>query len=198
LGAAVVTVALLVLGGLLLRPGEPVAGHTPAPADDSVEAGFARDMAVHHQQAVELALLVRDRGAAPAVARLAYDTITTQGAQRGMLLGWLQAWGLSATSARPPMGWMGMSPPSGRDLRAGVLMPGMASRADRTALAAASGRQADARYLRLMIRHHAGGIHMAVAAADAATTPYVAHLAEGMVAAQRAETELMNRLLADL
>ncbi|MDP9479986.1 MAG: DUF305 domain-containing protein, partial [Actinomycetota bacterium] len=30
------------------------------PADDSAEAGFARDMMVHHAQAVEMAEILRD------------------------------------------------------------------------------------------------------------------------------------------
>jgi hypothetical protein len=38
-----------------------------APGDDSLEAGFARDMIVHHDQAVVMALLFRVRTTVPRV-----------------------------------------------------------------------------------------------------------------------------------
>ncbi|MHC5908965.1 DUF305 domain-containing protein, partial [Streptomyces sp. S6] len=38
----------------------------------AVDAGFARDMAVHHQQAVEMSYIVRDRTDDEEVRRLAY------------------------------------------------------------------------------------------------------------------------------
>ncbi|MEU4090080.1 DUF305 domain-containing protein, partial [Streptomyces aureus] len=44
---------------------------TRTPAADSADAGFARDMAVHHQQAVEMSYIVRDRTKDTEVRRLA-------------------------------------------------------------------------------------------------------------------------------
>lgn len=49
---------LLVLGMILGRALAPAA---ETPSTDSAAAGFLRDMQVHHAQAVEMALLVRDR-----------------------------------------------------------------------------------------------------------------------------------------
>ena len=40
------------------------------PTADSADAGFARDMAVHHQQAVEMSYIVRDRTQNAEVRRL--------------------------------------------------------------------------------------------------------------------------------
>ncbi|MEV0962920.1 DUF305 domain-containing protein [Streptomyces sp. NPDC049910] len=83
------------------------AGTPAAPAADSADAGFARDMAVHHQQAVEMSFIVRDRTADEEVRRLAYDIANTQANQRGMLLGWLDLWGLpKVDSGAAPMAWM--------------------------------------------------------------------------------------------
>ncbi|MFJ6630130.1 DUF305 domain-containing protein [Streptomyces sp. NPDC091376] len=80
---------------------------TAVPASDSADAGFARDMAVHHQQAVEMSFIVRDRTQDEEVRRLAYDIANTQANQRGMLLGWLDLWGLpKVESGSEPMGWM--------------------------------------------------------------------------------------------
>ncbi|WP_329036743.1 DUF305 domain-containing protein [Streptomyces sp. NBC_00178] len=78
------------------------------PAADSADAGFARDMAVHHQQAVEMSFIVRDVTADEDVRRLAYDIANTQANQRGMLLGWLDLWELPKTApdGAPPMAWM--------------------------------------------------------------------------------------------
>ncbi|MFF3858017.1 DUF305 domain-containing protein [Streptomyces sp. NPDC002209] len=79
-----------------------------APGLYSADAGFARDMAVHHQQAVEMSFIVRDRTKDEPVRGLAYDIANTQANQRGMLLGWLDLWGLPKVVAdEPPMSWMG-------------------------------------------------------------------------------------------
>ncbi|MFF4247291.1 DUF305 domain-containing protein [Streptomyces sp. NPDC001822] len=78
------------------------------PAADSADAGFARDMAVHHQQAVEMSFIVRDVTDDADVRRLAYDIANTQANQRGMLLGWLDLWALPKTApdGAAPMAWM--------------------------------------------------------------------------------------------
>lgn len=95
------------------------------PAVDSADAGFAQDMAVHHQQAVEMSFVVRDGTRDEDVRRLAYDIAHTQSSQRGMLLGWLDLWGLPKIA--PPgraMAWMGAQeappPPGGTDRMAGM------------------------------------------------------------------------------
>src|SRR6185369_8412709 len=67
-----------------------IAWRAGAPRDDSAEAGFARDMATHHAQAVEMSFVVRDKSVDEALRTLAYDVIVTQSTQRGVFLGWLQ------------------------------------------------------------------------------------------------------------
>jgi uncharacterized protein (DUF305 family) len=146
---------------------------------------------------VEMSLIVLRDGASSQVRTLAYDIANTQATQRGMMLGWLQTWGRTATSSGAAMRWMDMPAPSAADRRAGVLMPGMASRTDMARLAAAHGRQADRLYLRLMIAHHRGGVHMAEAVTAAGTPQTVLRLAQGMVRGQRAEISLMESLLKD-
>jgi uncharacterized protein (DUF305 family) len=51
---------------------------TRPPGDDSAEAGFARDMMVHHAQAVEMAEIVRDKTESDDVRILASDIALTQ------------------------------------------------------------------------------------------------------------------------
>lgn len=159
-----------------------------APVVGSVDAGFAYDMSRHHSQAVELAELATQRTTDPAVRTLARDVALTQQSQVGQMRGWLDAWGLPATTTEEPMAWMGMAGP----------MPGLASVDEVDALTASSGTDADRLFLELLIRHHQGGIEMAAVAADEATEPYVAALAESMVAAQTAEIEAMVAMSENL
>src|ERR1051325_650104 len=76
------------------------------PRGDSAEAGFARDMATHHAQAVEMAFVIRDTSSDESIRTLAYDIIVTQSTQRGVFMGWLQEWGLPQSSTTARMAWM--------------------------------------------------------------------------------------------
>ncbi|MFB6987652.1 DUF305 domain-containing protein [Streptomyces sp. NPDC056304] len=182
------------------------------PAVDSADAGFARDMAVHHQQAVEMSFIVRDRTRDEEARRLAYDIANTQANQRGMLLGWLDLWELpKAAAGQEPMAWMaaggheghGMDGMAGTEgtgtgYRAhdGSLMPGMATRTELDRLRRASGRNAEVLYLQLMTDHHKGGIDMARGCARLCTVKVEKRLAQGMADAQQSELDTMARMLA--
>ncbi|WP_326843303.1 DUF305 domain-containing protein [Streptomyces sp. NBC_01558] len=189
-GAAAVLVAA---GAITYAVADGDDSGTRAPAADSADAGFARDMAVHHQQAVEMSYIVRDRTKNTEVRRLAYDIAQTQANQRGMLLGWLDLWELPKVSADPPMTWMGMGDmASGKD---GSLMPGMATNTEMKRLGTLDGKQAEVFYLQLMTDHHQGGIHMAEGCVDKCTVGVEKRLAQGMVASQQSELDLMADLL---
>ncbi|MEU1486440.1 DUF305 domain-containing protein [Streptomyces sp. NPDC005752] len=194
-GAVVFVVAVGLVLLMVVRPsaasssgsGAPVA----VPAESSADVGFARDMSVHHQQAVEMAFIVRDRTGDEDVRRLAYDIVNTQANQRGMMLGWLESWKRPKSSDRPPMAWMGHAvTPSD-----GSLMPGMATDTQLDRLRAADGRDAEVLFLELMTVHHRAGADMAQAAADAAGSEEIKHLAAGMARAQESEISLMADML---
>ncbi|MEU8096963.1 DUF305 domain-containing protein [Streptomyces rubiginosohelvolus] len=196
-GASVLLVALGLVALMVVRPSAASpsgASSQSAPAEDSVDAGFARDMAIHHQQAVEMSFIVRDRTDDEDVRRLAYDIINTQANQRGMMLGWLEMWGLPKSAAGPPMKWMGHTVTPTDD---GSLMPGMATDAELAALTAAEDEKAEILFLRLMTVHHRAGADMAQAAAGAAKTDAIRNLAEGMVRGQQSEIGLMADMLKD-
>ncbi|WP_454316618.1 DUF305 domain-containing protein [Streptomyces phaeoluteigriseus] len=191
-GVAVAVAGVLVAAGAISYS---VAGDngSEVPSVDSADAGFARDMAVHHQQAVEMSYIVRDRTKDEEVRRLAYDIAQTQANQRGMLIGWLDLWGLPKVSSDEPMAWMDMAGmASGED---GALMPGMATHSEMKKLGALNGKQAEIFYLQLMTDHHQGGVHMAQGCADKCTVGVEKRLARGMVEAQQSEMELMADLL---
>jgi uncharacterized protein (DUF305 family) len=158
------------------------------PEDTSAEAGFARDMTVHHAQAVEMAELIRERTANPTVAMLAMDIALTQQAQIGQMRGWLDVWGLPVTAQQPPMAWMGMDHKGP--------MPGMASRAELSQLAGLNGSAADALFLQLMIEHHQAGVDMAEAVLKRSQRSEVRWLAQAMATSQQSEIAAMRDLLA--
>lgn len=191
------TVAVLVAaGGITYAVAEDGGDTRPAtPSADSADAGFARDMAVHHQQAVEMSYIVRDRTKNTEVRRLAYDIAQTQANQRGMLMGWLDLWGLPKVSSKPPMSWMGMGDmPERGD---GSLMPGMATDTEMKKLGTLNGEQAEIFYLQLMTEHHKGGIHMAEGCVAKCSVGVEKNLAQGMVDAQQSEIKLMADMLKE-
>jgi uncharacterized protein (DUF305 family) len=197
---AVVGVALLLLGGgLAVASG---IGRTEAPTADSVDAGFARDMSVHHLQGVEMADLALERSSDPAVRGLAFDISSTQANQAGRMQGWLVLWGVPLTGGEV-MAWMSDEGDghSGHavetDMTAGALMPGMATDEELAGLGTLIGTDFDVQFLRLMIRHHQGGKGMADDAAERGAVAAVRSLAASISASQAVETSVMTTMLTE-
>ncbi|MGH2558054.1 MAG: DUF305 domain-containing protein [Thermomicrobiales bacterium] len=157
------------------------------PGNNSAEAGFARDMSVHHTQAVEMSLIVRSRTNDSKIRTLATDILLTQQNQIGRMEGWLGVWELPLTGDEPAMAWMGHQV-EGR-------MPGMASQDDVDQLRSLPVDEMNAQFLRLMIVHHAAGVDMANAILPRTDRPEVENLAESIVRTQQAEIDLMNGIL---
>lgn len=204
--------------GIGLAGGWMLAARDEDPSSTSVEAGFARDMQVHHDQAVQMALIVRDRSTDPEIRSLAYDIATSQAQQSGQMYAWLNDWGLPQARPGEPMEWMSAPPlagtagdnhghghgasdtgasttPSEADARPDG-MPGMATEADLERLRAANGTDADVLFLTLMLAHHRGGVDMADAVLERSTHPLVTTLARAIVFAQSGEIDYMETLLA--
>ncbi len=191
-----VALALLFAGGAVTVASAEREEAPRTPTSLSADAGFARDMAVHHQQAVEMSFIVRDRTQDEEVRRLAYDIANTQANQRGMMLGWLDLWGLpKIESGVEPMTWMGMGGSGDTGPLDGALMPGMATDAQLDELRQASGREAEVLYLKLMTEHHRGGVHMAEGCVQKCSVDIERNLAQGMVDAQKSEMLLMADML---
>ncbi|THJ68648.1 DUF305 domain-containing protein [Arthrobacter echini] len=182
------------------------------PDGTSADAGFARDMQAHHNQAVEMSMIVRDEVDDEMLRTVAYDIVTTQQQQAGQMYAWLEEWGLSQSSSQPRMDWMtdasgdhaGMSMDTGTGSGSGSMllpdgrMPGMASEAQLEELRNATGDDAARLFLDLMIVHHMAGVDMAEAGAELAETDQVRDLALKIQTGQRAEITLMQGMLDDL
>jgi uncharacterized protein (DUF305 family) len=155
------------------------------------DVGFLQDMIDHHEQANLMSAIALHGHASESVRNVALDVTAVQRYEIGMMEGWLIQWGLErGQPAREAMAWMGMS-------TAPASMPGMATQPELTKLGQLSGRALDIRFLKLMLVHHRGGIHMAEAAADLARNPHVRWLASQMALNQRREIRDIERLLPD-
>lgn len=189
-------VALLVLGlamGLLVG-----ATGDDSPDEGSVEAGFARDMSVHHGQAVDMASTILVRTDDPVLASVARDMTLTQQAQIGRMQGWLAAWDLPPTGDEPAMSWMRSlgSEHADHGLEPDGRMPGMATENALAALRSEPVDAAEVLFLQLMTDHHVAGVAMAEAALEGTEEPDVELLADSMVRSQQGEIEVMRDLLA--
>ena len=185
LGVVAAVLTALVVGGLIGRATDPVKG-----VSDPVDLGFARDMGVHHAQAVEMASIAYQRTEDPKLRYVAFDIMTTQQGQIGLMSGWLQLWNQTQTdSGQDSMAWMG-EPHDGS-------MPGMATREQVAELRTLPVPQMDEQFLRLMIRHHRGALPMADYAAKKATSADIRDLAAKMSAGQSAEIDLLQTFLSN-
>lgn len=175
------------IGVLIAKPAHP--------ADDSAEAGFARDMSTHHSQAVEMGMVAWQRGTMPETRTLGYDIALTQQAQIGIMRGWLDKWGLSPSSRQPAMAWMEhgehLLGPDGR-------MPGMASPEQLDKLRGAQAEQVDILFCNLMIDHHLAGVDMAKEIVERTDDEEVRQLAQGMIDAQEYEIQALRSLSGKL
>jgi uncharacterized protein (DUF305 family) len=190
---AVVAVAALVSAGAAGWLG----GHSSASGsvpDGSVDAGFARDMSIHHQQAVVMAGFERDHTSDADLKLLAYNIEDTQSFEIGQMQGWLDTWGLVRSTTRPQMQWMA----GHGHLASDGLMPGMATADQMDHLQSLHGTALDIDFLQLMIRHHQGGIPMEQYVVDHAKKSYVRNLAQAMKTAQSGEIIQMEQSLRKL
>lgn len=207
--AIAVVVTTLVAGAVAFSAGRLSTIVDATPETTSAEAGFARDMQEHHNQGVELALIIRDRTDDVPVRLLAYDIATTQAKQSGQMSGWLAVWDLPQFAPEPSMTWMtrptlageshdsSHAPDSGAAHVAGDPMPGLATAAQIAALTAASGVEAEREFLVIMIAHHQGAIEMAEAVLDRSTNATVQAFATSVVLSQKSEIDLMSGMLAE-
>ena len=155
-------------------------------AFNDADVTFAQRMIPHHQQAVQMAQMARERAADARVLELARRIEAAQQPEIDALAGWLEEWGVEDS------GTGGMDH-GGMDHGGGMM-----SEDDMDALMAASGAEFDRLFLQQMIVHHAGAVDMATTeSAEGQNTGAVA-MAGTIRDTQNAEIGEMNQLLTDL
>ncbi len=150
----------------------PVSGESP-------KTGSARDMLVHHSQAVETAETLRGKTESQQIGLLAANIPLNQQAELGQIQGWLDASGSPATGDKSSMSWTGM-PTEGR-------RPGMASPDGTSKL-----------FLWLMISYHRAAIPMAEDVLERTDRPEFRQLAQAISASQREEISYMQDVLQSI
>ncbi len=177
--ARLVWLAMISLLLLVSLPAAFYLRHRP-PDEGSAVVNFTRDMIAHHGQAVEMALLIRDRSTDTELRQLALDIMLSQQAQLGQMQGWLAVWHLPLTGTNPPM--------------AGMM--GMATQGEVNNLQTLPVVEAEIAFLQLMIRHHQGGVTMATEVLRQTGRAETVRLASAIVQGQQSEIAYMEQLLA--
>lgn len=200
----IVLLALVIVAALAFTIGRIVAvgGENDDAGPNPADAGFARDMQVHHAQAVEMAMIEYRATDDEELRIIAYDIATAQQSQRGQMYGWLVEWGLPQ-AGDPLMTWMRGSEhdhgaPAQSDEDELLAEMGMASDDDVARLAELDEPARDCLFIDLMIRHHEGAVDMVDAIADLGSVPVVLRTAASMKETQQAEIAALKAVSARL
>lgn len=153
--------------------------HAPHNADD---VAFARDMMPHHQQALQLVDLARDRSSDPALQEIASAIAAAQGPEMDQLAGMLRGWGQDPEAGMHHGGH-------------GMAMPGMVDDATMKRLESLRGAEFDRLWLESMISHHQGAVEMAKAEIANGDNADAKAMAEHIIEAQEAEIAQMKQML---
>jgi uncharacterized protein (DUF305 family) len=199
-------VAAVLIGGLAFAIGRFSTFGQVAAGPNAADIGFARDMQVHHAQAVEMAMVSYRSTQDEELRLISYDIATAQAQQSGQMFAWIEDWGVPQRGSDPLMRWMAQDGEHGHgddmggaatedELRAAM---GMASDDELDALRAASGTPQDCLFTELMIRHHTGAIQMVDAVEDLGSDPRVARVAAGMAESQQREIQALESVRARL
>lgn len=169
------------------------AASTPADEPTGVDVGFCTDMTAHHLQALAMCQRVLGSDTGDPVQAAAAEVLQTQAIEIGMMRAWLTDWGESTAPQETAMAWMGMNDGAGMPTE---MMPGLASNAEMRELGTVDGIAKGRLWLELMRAHHVGGVDMAAAAIDLASSDKVRRLAQVQVDVQTYEIGQYDLLLA--
>ena len=157
--------------------------HTP----DDIQ--FMQDMMVHHQQALDMAVLAKDRTNSPGVLDASGRIEASQADEIAFMTQWLTARG------EPLINQLHA------DDHPHHLMMGMATPAQMQSLSDATGSDFDRHFLTLMITHHEGALEMVETLMEqpgAAYDPTLFEFTTDIVNDQEKEIERMHGLLVGL
>jgi len=161
----------------------------PSPADTQ----FMQNMIMHHAQAVEMTALIDTHTETKELRSLGARISRSQADEIKFMKRWLMA---RNESTSPPMHHMpGMDMSSHQ-----MLMPGMLTEKQMTALRKAKGQEFDQLFLRGMIQHHNGALIMVKDLFDTAGAGQDAELfnfATDVDSGQRAEIKIMQTMLGE-
>lgn len=162
-----------------------------SPATSPADVRFMQGMIHHHAQAIEMVNLMAARTKMPAMLSLGERINVSQRDEIAMMQNWLREHHESAPDPLPHLG-MDMGD---HDM---PMMPGMLTKAQMDALAAAKGAEFDRLFLTGMIQHHEGALTMVkelFGTSGAANNTAIFRFASDVDADQRAEIVRMRAML---
>jgi uncharacterized protein (DUF305 family) len=168
--------------------GASVSAPAPQIGHNQADIAFAQQMIPHHQQAVEMAMVVPSQTGNQRILDLADGIRRAQDPEIQTMTGWLRVWGAPAPSSA--MGHDGM-PNTDHGTMAGSM-----SADDMAKLGEVKDAEFDRLWLELMIRHHQGAVDMAKTELAQGSDVDAKQLAQRIVDAQQSEITTMNALLA--
>lgn len=185
----------------IVKPGAPGQASKMLSADEATklaqasytpsDVAFMQHMIVHHQQAVDMAKLVKDRTNTPELLTIAGRIESSQADEIAFMQTWLKERGEPVED--PAM--------KGHGEHLHHMMKGMASPEDMKALAAAKGADFDRQFLTLMIAHHDGAVDMVEKLFDedgTAADPVLFQFVSDVESEQKTEIGRMDKVLAGL
>jgi uncharacterized protein (DUF305 family) len=180
-------------------PGQPgkllteVTARTPRKAPFNADIEFMQGMIMHHSQAVDMVALLRTRGKSPVLKSFGEKISISQTDEIGFMKRWLEERGKPATMQ------MDHSKMSAADMKnMNMLMPGMLTPQQMSALSKARGAQFDRLFLTGMIQHHGGALTMVADlfnTAGAGQDPVLFDFATDIENTQSAEIKIMRGML---
>jgi len=188
-------------GPVVVQPGAPgqatktlpssTRAKLPTPSPKDVE--FMQGMIMHHAQAVEMTALIDSHTQNKELRTLGLRISRSQSDEIDFMKRWLTVRGESTSMAMHHMPGMDMSSDA-------MLMPGMLTEKQMTALRNAKGKEFDHLFLTGMIQHHNGALIMVKDLFDTAGAGQDAELfnfATDVDSGQRAEIKIMQTMLGE-
>ena len=188
----------------ILQPGAPGEDTRTLSAEEAADivdtsyspadVKFMQDMIPHHQQAVEMSALVKDRTNRPEIVDISGRIDSSQADEIKFMREWLTERGEMA-----PMPAKGHKMGGGHDMH--HTMKGMATPEQMAKLATLEGADFDRMFLELMIPHHEGAVEMVEELhkqPGSAFDPVLYEFTNEIVNDQEAEIERMNAILVSL
>jgi uncharacterized protein (DUF305 family) len=173
---------------------EATAG-TPPRAPFNADVEFMQGMIMHHSQAVDMVALLRTRGKSPVLKSFGEKISISQTDEIGFMKRWLESRGKPATME---MDHSHMSAADMKNMNMNMLMPGMLTPQQMSALAKARGAQFDHLFLTGMIQHHGGALTMVddlFNTPGAGQDPVLFDFATDIENTQSAEIKIMRGML---
>jgi uncharacterized protein (DUF305 family) len=168
---------------------------TPPRAPFNADVEFMQGMIMHHSQAVEMVALLRTRGKSPVLKSFGEKISISQTDEIGFMKRWLESRGKPTTME---MDHSHMSAADMKNMHMNMLMPGMLTPEQMSALAKARGAQFDHLFLTGMIQHHGGALTMVddlFNTPGAGQDPVLFDFATDIENTQSAEIKIMRGML---